>query len=117
MARRTWGISFCLLVVHPLLERSGVMAEDALIRPKLLVVKEIRDNAATIIIFEGGKTGKLSKGSKDYKYYLELAQRSLKRQWPVAVQMAEADTVTEIMSADNDIVAMFVERDKEKMLV
>lgn len=91
------------------------MAEDTPIRPILLVVKEIQDNTVTTINFEGGKTAKLPKARKDYHDFMELARESLQRKYPVAVQLAEPDTITELVRADCDVVRKFVERDKESM--
>lgn len=94
------------------------MAEILSLMFTLLVVKEIqKTDAGAVIVFEQGRRGVLRSGTKDYDYYLELAQESLEHKRPVGVSLDRSSGIPEISAADNDIVEGIREEDSGRVRV
>jgi hypothetical protein len=84
----------------------------------LLVVLDIKvTETESIILFTDGQKGKLKSSDEFYRYYMRLAEKSYKRQYPVAVTMVEPDQIIEMARADNDYIEKIIDHDSRQIMV
>ena len=80
------------------------MVKTLITGTKLWVVREVHeDESGAALRFQQGGQGRLAFGDANYATHLRLAHRSQERQHPVGVTFGEAQTITEVIRADNDV--------------
>jgi hypothetical protein len=80
------------------------MAEALTTLTKLLIVREIQEDASGAVLhFQEGGHARLALSEADYAAHLRVAQRSKERQHPVGVRYGEEYTIAELLRADNDV--------------
>ncbi len=77
---------------------------------RLWTIRDIEEdeNGATLRFLQGGH-GRLAKGDPAYPTFLQLARRAQARQHPVGVRFAEGHAIAELIRADNDVPAQWLD--------
>jgi len=91
------------------------MAEARKTRAKLLIVRDIQEDASGVALhFQERGHARLALSDANYATHLRLARRSQERQHSVGVRFGEGQTVTELLRADNDVPTQFLEEGPDR---
>lgn len=96
--------------LRSLTRKSSAIAEAATTLMRLAIVREIQeDGSGATLRIQQGSQGRLDINDANYAAPLRLARRSHERQHPLGVRFSEAQTIAELVRADNDVPTEFSE--------